>query len=132
MRILIIEDEFAALKKMEVLLTRYGHCDTATNGYKARELYTQAIQDGRPYSLITIDIELPDTSGLDLLKYFSSVERKNPGSACRKIMITAHSSANNVVGAAGLCNGFLTKPIKKEVLAKKLKALDITPQPDQD
>lgn len=130
MRILVIEDEFAALKKLEVLLAPYGACDAATNGLQARELYARAIRQGRPYGLITIDIALPDTSGLDLLKYFSSVERKNAKLACRKIMATAHGNAANVVGAANLCDGFITKPIRKEVLAGKLKTLGIAAAPD--
>ncbi len=129
MRILVIEDEFAALKKMEVLLKPYGECQTATNGLRARELYTQAIKEGRPYELITIDIELPDTSGLDLLKYFAAIEQKSQKLSSRKIMITAHSNADNVVGAASLCHGFISKPVRKEILAQKLFALGIQAPP---
>ena len=130
MRILVIEDEFAALKKMEIMLSAYGECDAATNGLQARELYTQAIQEGRPYDLITIDIELPDTSGLDLLKYFTVIEQKNRNAVSKKFMVTAHSNADNVLGAGKLCDGFLTKPVKKEVLEKRINKLLSAAEPD--
>ena len=130
MRILAIDDEFAALKKMEVLLSHFGPCDAATTGVQARNLYALAIKEGRPYTLITIDIELPDVSGLELLKYFCSVERKSKKCASKKIIITAHSNPDNVFDASKYCNGFISKPVKKEVLRQKLKALGFEPLPE--
>lgn len=127
MRILVIEDEFAAMKKMQVMLSPYGKCDAAATGLQAQELYAEALKEGSPYDLMTIDIELPDTSGLDLLKYFASIEEKNDKVKCRKIMVTAHSNTNNVVGAAKYCDGFITKPVMKTVLIKKLASIGIEP-----
>ncbi len=126
MRILAIDDEFAALKKLEILLTHYGPCDAATNGRQARELYAKALKQGNPYALITIDIELPDTSGLELLKYFSAIESENSKYAAKKIVVTAHGNPDNVVEAAKYCDGFITKPVKKDVLAQKLKTMGIS------
>ena len=129
MRILAIDDEFAALKKMEVLLGRYGACDSASTAQKATELYTQAIKENRPYGLITVDIELPDTSGLDLLKFFHGIESMSDRLSSKKIVVTAHGSPDNVLDAAKYCDGFINKPIKRDVLADKLKALGIQPRP---
>lgn len=127
MRSLAIDDEFAALKKMETMLSDFGECDAATNGKHARELYAQAIKDGQPYALITIDIELPDTSGLELLKYFFDVEMKSNAFVSKKIIITAHGNPDNVVGASKFCDGFITKPVKRDVLKQKICDMGFEP-----
>ena len=132
MRILAIDDEFAALKKMEVMLSDYGRCDAATNGQQARELYAQAIKEGEPYSLITIDIELPDTNGLELLKYFFAVETKNQKLSSKKIMVTAHGNPDNVFDASKYCNGFITKPVKRDVLNEKLSKMGFQVLPQDE
>lgn len=132
MRILAIDDEFAALKKMEVMLSEFGQCDAATNGQQARELYIQAIKEGVPYSLITIDIELPDTNGLELLKYFFVIETKNKKLASKKIMVTAHGNPGNVFDASKYCNGFITKPVKRDVLNEKLNQMGFQALPQGD
>lgn len=129
MRILAIDDEFAALKKIEILLSRYGTCDGASTASEATELFSQAIKEGHPYSLITVDIELPDTSGLELLKFFHGIESMSNKISSQKIVVTAHGYPDNVLDAAKYCSGFINKPIKRDVLAAKLSALGITPRP---
>lgn len=128
MRILIIDDEFASLKKMEVLLSRWGFCDGAMNGQEATELYSKAIKEGRPYSLITVDLELPDTSGLELLKIFDGIENMSDKLKSKRIVVTAHGNPDNVLDAAKLCDGFVTKPIRREVLTEKLNGLGFKPR----
>lgn len=125
MRILAIDDEFAALKKLEVLLSKYGDCDAATNAEQAKTLFVQAIKEGMPYDLITIDIGLPDTNGIELIKFFSSLESKSPKLGSKKIMVTGSADADDVLDASQYCDGYITKPIKKDVLSKKLKRLGI-------
>jgi two-component system, chemotaxis family, chemotaxis protein CheY len=129
MRILAIDDEFAALKKLEVLLSKYGDCDAATNAEQAKTLFVQAIKEGMPYDLITIDIGLPDTNGLDLLKFLSSLESKNPKLGSKKIMVTGSADADDVLDASQYCDGYITKPVKKDVLSKKLKQMGIEAEP---
>ena len=129
MRILVIDDEFAALKKLEVLLSEHGDCDAATNAAQAKEMFALAIKEGQPYELITIDIGLPDTSGLELLKLFSSLESQNSKLGSKKIMVTGSAEADDVLDASKFCDGYITKPIKKEVLAQKLKKLGIETEP---
>ncbi len=130
MRILVIDDEFAALKKLEVLLSEHGDCDAATNAAQAREMFAQAIKQGRPYDLITIDIGLPDTNGLELLKFFSSLESRNSKLGSKKIMVTGSAAADHVLDASKYCHGYITKPVKKDLLARKLEALGIGTEPE--
>jgi len=123
MRILLIDDEPIALTKLELMLTNTGTCDTAGSGVEATEYFVKAINDNRPYDLVTIDIELPDITGLDLLNRFFELERKNGIAAARKIMVTAHSNMDYVVKAKDKCDAFVVKPLRKATLLAKIEEL---------
>ena len=123
MRILLIDDEPIALTKLELMLTNTGVCDTASNGVEATECFVKAINDDQPYHLITIDIELPDTTGLDLLHRFILLEKKNRIAPAKKIMVTAHSNMDYVVKAKDKCDAFVVKPLRKATLLAKINEL---------
>jgi CheY-like chemotaxis protein len=63
-KILVVEDEMPLAMMMVSVLTRF-HCDVtvACNGQKAMEIATQ-----KRFDLITLDIELPDTTGFELCR----------------------------------------------------------------
>ncbi|BBO76083.1 response regulator [Desulfosarcina widdelii] len=123
MRILLIDDEPIALTKLELMLTNAGTCDTAGSGVEATEYFVKAINDNRPYDLVTIDIELPDITGLDLLNRFVELEHKNGITAAKKIMVTAHSNVDFVVKAKDKCDAFVVKPLRKATLLAKIQEL---------
>ncbi len=123
MRILLIDDESVALTKLGLMLAGTGDCDKAASGIQATERFVQAIGDNQPYDLVTIDIELPDITGLDLLDRFCELERKNGIRPAKKIMITAHSKVDYVVKARSRCDAFLVKPLRKAALIEKIEEL---------
>jgi FixJ family two-component response regulator len=73
--------------------------------------------------LITIDIELPDITGLELLNRFCQLEQKNGIAPAKKIMVTAHSNVDYVVKAKDKCDAFVVKPLRKATLLDKIKEL---------
>ena len=123
MRILLIDDEPIALTKMEMMLNKTGTCHKAANGIAATELFVKAIDENTPYDLVTIDIELPDITGLDLLNRFCQVEKRNATPPAKKVMVTAHSKVDYVVKARGQCDAFLVKPVRKDTLLAKVAEL---------
>jgi CheY-like chemotaxis protein len=123
MKILIIDDEPIALTKLELMLTNVGSCDKAVNGVQATEHFVKSINESQPYDLVTIDIELPDITGLDLLTRFCELERKNGLPPSKKIVVTAHSKVDNVVKARDKCDAFLLKPLRKATLLEKIQEL---------
>lgn len=123
MRILLIDDEPVALTKLELMLTNVGVCDTAASGIEATEHFVKAISDNQPYDLVTIDIELPDITGIDLLDRFCRLERKNDMPPAKKIMVTAHSKMDYVVQARNKCDAFVVKPLRKATLLAKIDEL---------
>ena len=121
MRTLVVDDEFVALTKLTTILSEYGKCDAATNGAQAFELFNKSISHFQQYDLITIDIEIPEINGLELLKKICSVEKDLKARPSRKMIITVGGTPDNIYCAAqNKCDAFLVKPITKEKIKRKL------------
>ena len=123
MRILILDDEAVSLTRMTKLLSHWGVCDTAINGNQAVTLFRKAFNDGSPYDIVTIDIEIPDGNGLDVLKELHDMEDElgMDGWHSKKLVITAQSNLKNLQKAAQCnCDAFLVKPVKMKVLEEKM------------
>ena len=124
MKILIVDDEMAALSKMKVLLAPYGDCTLSTNNHQALQLCAKAIQSGFPFDLITIDIRLGNASGHTLLEKIMEMESTAKVPSAKKIMITASGTRDNLVKArAKGCDDFLVKPVRRDALEQKLLAM---------
>jgi two-component system chemotaxis response regulator CheY len=126
MRSLAIDDEFVALSKMVAMLEPFGQCDAAMTSRQALDLFRSALKEARPYDLVTIDINLPDMSGITLLERLQQEEEQRNAPRARKIMVTAESTMSNVLAAAsGECDGFLAKPVRGALLGEKLVDLGL-------
>ncbi len=126
MKTLVVDDEFVALTKLTAILSEYGKCDAATNGAQAFELFNKAITHFQQYDLITIDIEIPEINGLELLKKICSVEKTMKVIPSKKIIISADGTSDNILRAAqNQCDAFLVKPIMKDTIKLKLKEFEL-------
>lgn len=126
MRSLAIDDEYVALNKLVTILEPLGPCDAATSGMQAIALFVKSAKGNQPYDLITIDINLPDMSGITLLGRFRGEEKTLSCPQSRKIVITAEATPLNVRAAlAGDCDGFVVKPIDRNVFLDKLVNLGL-------
>ena len=116
LRILLAEDNYTNTYVATQLLTDAGHTVThAANGRKAVDLALS-----QPFDLILMDISMPEMNGIDAVAAIRSSSSQN---ASRYIIaLTAHAVSGDEAKflAAGM-NGYLTKPIRKEVL---LAAID--------
>jgi two-component system chemotaxis response regulator CheY len=116
-----VDDEYVALTKMVAILSHLGLCEAATNGEQAFGMFVKAIDNGRPYQLITIDIQMPGINGIELLKRMKAEEQKTQTAFSRKIIVSAAGSSANVIRAAKYqCDAFLVKPVKRQMLIDKL------------
>ena len=121
MRFLVVDDEYIALTKVVTILSQFGSCDAATSGDQAYTMFSMAINDGRPYNLMTIDIQMPGMNGLEFMKKVRKLEEKVLTLPSRKIIITAAGYSTNVIIAKKWqCDAFLVKPVKKRLLLLKL------------
>jgi two-component system, chemotaxis family, chemotaxis protein CheY len=124
MRSLVIDDESVALFKMVTMLEHFGQCDAATTSHKALDLFCRALEEACPYALVTIDINLPDISGIKLLGRLQQEEEQRNAPRARKLMVTAETTKSNVLAAAS-SDGFLAKPVRWAVLTEKLVDLGL-------
>lgn len=125
-RSLIIDDEFASLIKMKVILSKYGSCETEMSANKAMLMFTEALNSDEPYTLVTFDINMPDINGIELLDEFTQLEKKFHKQHSVKIVVSSSGTAENVIRAArSKCDAFIVKPAKREKVEQLLTDLGL-------
>jgi DNA-binding NtrC family response regulator len=113
--ILIIDDEQEIRESLEDLLQMEGYeADSAATAEEGlRKLET------RPYGLVLLDVNLPDRSGLEVLKAI-----KRDGSDAAVIMITAYDSSQTAFQASKEgADSYVTKPWDNEKLLLEVRNL---------
>lgn len=111
--ILIIDDDKSILRILTRILQKNGYnTDTAETGREAEERIAS-----QSYDLALIDVKLPDTDGIDLLRKIHEAKPK-----MIKIVITGFASLENGIKALnGGADAYLVKPVKTEELLKIVK-----------
>ena len=112
--ILVVDDELGIRDLLSEILFDEGHqVELAENAAQAREARTRAQPD-----LVLLDIWMPDTDGVSLLKEWAS----NDLLSMPVIMMSGHATIDTAVDAVKLgAHSFLEKPI---TLQKLLKAVE--------
>ncbi len=107
-RILVIDDELVICKGCRLALSDEGHwVDTRMTGKAGGE----AIRDGT-YDLILLDMKLPDSDGMEILKEIHETKPNLP-----VIVMTGYSTVQNAVDAMKLgAFDYLAKPFTDEAL----------------
>jgi two-component system chemotaxis response regulator CheY len=119
-KILVVDDMSTMRKIIKNMLTQIGFTNIteADDGATAWPLIEGGIKEGKPFEFIISDWNMPQMSGLDLLKNVRSTSglEKLPF-----LMITAEAEQGNVVIAvkAGVSN-FIVKPFSAQVLKEKI------------
>lgn len=113
--ILIIEDEHALAGALAAVAQRLGHparlCSSGQRGLD------ELAKDS--FSLVILDIGLPDISGLEVL---SEIRRRAPQTSV--LIITAHGSLDNAVAAKKLgAAAYLVKPLNLGEVQETLRQL---------
>ncbi|KAM3514316.1 hypothetical protein MY11210_001991 [Beauveria gryllotalpidicola] len=123
-RICVAEDNPINQKIAIQYVKRLGYCNVVAyeNGMKAIEGLRAKAKDGQPYHIILMDVMMPVLDGYEATKLI----RKDPIEAVRKILVIA-MTASAIQGdrekclAAGM-NDYLAKPVRADVLRRKLDA----------
>ncbi|HBR06758.1 MAG TPA: response regulator, partial [Desulfovibrio sp.] len=63
MNILIAEDDFTSRRLLQNILAPYGESMITVNGEEAVEAFTLALEQGRPFDLVCMDIMMPVMDG---------------------------------------------------------------------
>lgn len=127
MRILIVEDSFTNRYMMEQMLNEYGKCDIAVNGSEAVEAFKIALDEGKPYDLICLDIDMPSMNGHEALALIRQHEEESEifGSDSVNVIITSalDDFANIQKAFMAQCEEYLVKPIDAVQLSAAMKRL---------
>lgn len=115
MRILVVEDDSATAQAIELMLKSEGFnayvTDSGEEGADLAKLYD--------YDAITLDINLPDISGFDVLKQIRTAKITTP-----VLMLSGAHTIDFKVKALGLgADDYMTKPFHKDELVARLHAL---------
>lgn len=123
-RICVAEDNPINQKIAIQYVKRLGYSGVVAyeNGLKAVEALRQKANEGKPYHIVLMDVQMPVLDGYEATKLI----RKDPLDAVRNILVIA-MTASAIQGdrekclAAGM-NDYLAKPVRSDVLKKKLDA----------
>jgi DNA-binding NtrC family response regulator len=113
--ILVVDDELGIRDLLSEILNDEGHTvDLAENAAQARQLR----QRSRP-DLVLLDIWMPDTDGVTLLKEWSTTGQLS----MPVVMMSGHATIETAVEATKIgAHSFLEKPITMQKLLKAVEA----------
>ena len=133
MKILVVDDEITSRMKLQKIMGSIGECRSVENGISALRQFEKALSNNAPYDLVSLDLGLPDSDGLDILVRMRTLEnaRKIPAANRSKILvITAKSDKETIVSCVkAKCNGFIGKPFERDVILSQLARIGIKASP---
>lgn len=129
LRVLLAEDDFTSRVALQGFLSRYGECHVVVNGREAVEAARQAIEGGRRYDLICLDIVMPEMTGREALRQVRMLEEAKGISSSKGAKIVMTTSIREVREVfrcySDLCDSYLLKPIDHSQLLALMKAFQL-------
>ena len=130
MRILIAEDDLASARYMEGLMARFGECLVTSDGEQAVAAFEAALDEGRPFQLVCLDIMMPHKTGQEALLDIRALEQRrgvHTAQEAKVVMTTALGDVRSVMGAYKEgATAYVTKPIVPERMFETLHNLGIS------
>ena len=130
-RMLVVDDILLQRRMMSSVLGAYGAIDFATNGNEAVIKFNSALNEGKPYQLICMDISMPQMDGIEALRRIRDAEKRlqmSDDKRVRILMVTGQNDSKSVVNALqNHCDGYMLKPLLPDALREKLKGMGFPP-----
>lgn len=130
MRALIVDDDFYSRSIMHDLLRPYAECDIAVNGEEAVFAFKKALNEGRPYDFVCLDLVMPEMDGQQALREIRAIEEDfdmGEGGQTKVIVTTMLDDKKETHDAffLGGATSYLVKPIDEAKLLKELSSLGL-------
>lgn len=124
-KILVVDDVSANRLVLKQLLERYGVVDMATDGQHALSKFLSAHTIGTPYTIIFMDINMPELDGHECVSTIRKYEGDNNVVPVSVVMVTAFDSVKNSTKSfyENLCIDYLVKPVDKNSVAKTMNSI---------
>jgi len=115
MRVLLVEDDSALAKSIQLMLASEGYvCDTTDLGEDGLEI--GKLYD---YDIIVLDLMLPDIDGYEVLRRFRSARVETP-----VLILSGLSEPDQKVKGLGFgADDYITKPFNKAELIARIQAI---------
>ena len=133
MKILIVDDELVSRAKMKKLMTPYGECDEAKNGIQAMEMISHASKEARGYNLMTLDVNMPGMSGMEVLARVRQMEQGITGNLekdgkkiipIKIVMVTSLGDRQTFSQSLfSGCDDYIIKPFNPEIIHSQMRIL---------
>jgi two-component system chemotaxis response regulator CheY len=129
LRVLLVEDDFTSRLALQTFLSRYGECHVAVNGIEAVDAFRLALEQGRKYDLICMDIMMPEMDGREAVRQVRALEEcagiRSTGGV-KIFMTTAVDDVKEVARCFNeLCDAYILKPIDHGQLLNRMKSYNL-------
>ena len=116
MRVLIVDDDFYSRVMLHDMMRPVAECHIAVNGEEAVGAFKKALEDGRPYDLVCMDLVMPEMDGQQALREMREFEDDlglTDVQRCKVVVISMleDSRETNDAFFLGGADCFLVKPI---------------------
>ena len=132
MKILIVDDNEAARRLLQLFLAEYGTLTTVNSGTEAIEAFSQAIGIDEYFDLICLDYVMPEMTGIEVVETIRQIERTHgvsDSSRVRIIITSAVDQKSDITRAyASGCDSYLVRPDRKEKLIEEMHNFGLLPQ----
>jgi two-component system chemotaxis response regulator CheY len=124
-RILIVEDDPGVRLFLSDALGEYGECEAVESGTEAVAAFHEALDRGRGYDLVCMDLKMPGMDGHQTLERLRDLEQERgvpEGQETKVVVVSGLSDMKNVSRALihGQAVSYLTKPVTVDQLHKEL------------
>lgn len=130
MRFLIVDDDESIILFLRTFLSAHAECITAANGLEAVSAFEAAMEEGRPFAAVFMDILLPGImDGNEVVQALRRIEDSREGAVAsfKLIMISILTDTQNVSESFfhGRADAYLPKPLRRETLLAELVKLGL-------
>ena len=129
LRMLVVEDDFACRLLLQKFLSRFGECNIRVNGKEAIEACRLALDEGRKYDLICMDIMMPEIDGREAVRRIRALEQQRglfPSQCSKIIMTTTVNDLKDMIYCfEELCDDYLVKPIDLAQVQDRMKQFQL-------
>ena len=124
MKVLVVDNDPGVRKLIEELPVEFTELQALRSGDAAVRGAKNALKRQDPFDLITIDIDLPDMDGRQVILEIRKMEREWSVPKTRRtfiIVLTAKADEKSVkTSLAAGSNAFIVKPFKKDIIVRTL------------
>jgi putative nucleotidyltransferase with HDIG domain len=131
MKILIVEDEMVSRTKLTLIMENFGECNAVENGEDGVAVFHKALEEGKPFGLVMLDIDMPQMDGMQVLSEMIDAQIRlgvSKNQRAKILMVTSFTDKDRVLGCIQSgCDDYIAKPFDIDTIGKKLSKLGIRP-----